>query len=66
MLGHDNMSGRWCMWCLKAPNKLNKQDDEGPPNHAQERTINNLKIHRLKVAEGILKTPTEICGVVDF
>jgi len=66
MLGHDNMSGCWCMWCLKAPNEWKKQDDEIPPSHAEEWTITKLKSHKLKVAQGMLKTPTEIHGVVDF
>jgi len=54
MLGRDNMSGCWCMRCLKAPNEWKKQDDKIPPSH------------KLKVAQGTLKTPTEIRGVVDF
>jgi len=66
MLGRDNMSGCWCMWCLKAPNEWKKQDDEIPPSYAEEWTITKLKSHKLKVAQGMLKTPTEIRGVVDF
>ncbi len=60
------VSGCWCMWCLKAPNEWNKQDDEIPLNHAEDWTISKLKAHKLQVAEGMLKTPTEIRGVVDF
>jgi hypothetical protein len=25
MLGRDNMSGSWCMWCHMAPNEWNKE-----------------------------------------
>jgi hypothetical protein len=66
MLGRDNMSGCWCMWCLKAPHEWNKQDDEIPQNHVEDWTISKLKAHKLQVAEGTLETPTEIRGVVDF
>jgi hypothetical protein len=44
----------------------NKQDDEIPPNHAEDWTISKLKAHKLQVAEGTLKTTMEIRGVVDF
>jgi len=54
------------MWCLKAPNEWKKQDDEIPLSHAEEWTITKLKSHKLKVAQGTLKTPMEIRGVVDF
>jgi hypothetical protein len=66
MLGRDNMSGFWCMWCLKATNEFNKHDDEVPLNQAEKWTINKLKAHRLQVAEGMPKTPIEVHGVVDF
>jgi len=66
MLGHDNMSGRWCVCCLKALHEWNKQDDEIPQNLAEDWAISKLKAHKLQVAEGTLKTPMEIRGVVDF
>jgi hypothetical protein len=66
ILGHDNMSGSWCMWCLMSLNEWSKEIAEVPPNHAEEWTINTLKSHKVLVSEGTLKKPTEICGVVEF
>ena len=43
-----------------------KQDDKIPLSHAEEWTITKLKSHKLKVAQGTLKMPMEIHGVVDF
>jgi hypothetical protein len=34
MLGRDNMSGSWCMWCQMAPNQWNRED--GVPLNHQE------------------------------
>jgi hypothetical protein len=66
MLGRNNMSGSWCMWCLMAPNEWSKEIAEVLPNHAGEWTINKLKSHKVLISEGTLKKPTEIRGVVEF
>jgi len=65
MLGSDNMSGSWCMWCQMAPNQWNREDGV-PLEHQEEWTIDELKAHKILVLEGRLKKPVEIHGVVDF
>jgi hypothetical protein len=65
MLGRDNMSGSWCMWCLMVPNEWNKEEDI-PLEHREEWTIDKLEAYKVQVEEGRLKRPTEIHGVVDF
>jgi hypothetical protein len=65
MLGRDNMSGSWCVWCKRAPNQWNTQDNV-PLEYQQEWTIDSLKAQKVLLSEGRLKKPVEIRGVVDF
>jgi hypothetical protein len=65
MLGRDNMSGSWCMWCKRAPNQWNTQDNV-PLEYQQEWTIDSLKAQKVLLSEGRLKKPVKSRGVVDF
>ena len=65
MLGRDNMSGSWCMWCRMAPTQWNKEDGI-PLQDEEEWTIETLKAPKVLLSEGRLKKPIEIRGVVDF
>ena len=65
MLGRDNMSGSWCMWCRMAPSQWNKEDGI-PLQDEEEWTIETLKAQKVLLSEGRLKKPIEIRGVVDF
>lgn len=60
MLGYNNISGSWCLWCQMAPNQWNR-DDGVPLDHQEEWTIYKLKAHKILVSE-----PVEIFGVVCF
>jgi len=63
MLGRDNMSASWCMWCLLGPNDWKSNI---LPEEKDLWTIDKLKMHALKVTHGFFKSPSEICGVVDY
>jgi hypothetical protein len=53
------------MWCKRAPNQWNTQDNV-PLEHQQEWTIDSLKAQKVLLSEGRLKKPVEIRGVVDY
>jgi hypothetical protein len=67
MLGRNNMSGSWCMWCTMAPHewKLPSYEDV-PIAHREQWTIETLKAAHLKIVREGLKEPQDIRGVTGF
>jgi len=68
ILGHENMSGSWCMWCKLMPNQWKITTTEwrasGVPAEGEETwTIDKIKTTQVRMMEGELKKPSEICGM---
>ena len=64
LLGRENMSSYWCMWCtLPKPEWNNKST---PVSQAALWTIESLKAHCDKVVVEKLKEPRDISGVVMY
>jgi hypothetical protein len=61
ILGHENMSESWCMWCQSQPCKLNSLNRSFPPW-----TIEFLKRQKDNIVKEKLKEPKAIYGVVDY
>ncbi len=61
MLGRENMSGSWCMWCRFHPSQWNTYGQSSP-----FWCINSLKSHKDKIIREKLKEPRDICGVVSY
>jgi hypothetical protein len=59
MLGRENMSGSWCMWCKSHPSEWHSFGKSFP-----SWMIESLKSHKDKIIRERLKEPREICGVV--
>jgi hypothetical protein len=71
MLGRNNMSTSWCMWCQLVPHEWKIQQLEGDVAARQHEglwTIDALKAHKLRMMQGYIKVsePKEVCGVVDY
>jgi len=71
ILGHENMSSSWCMWCKLSPSPwkiaVTERDTSNVPvEEADTWTIDNLKAAQLRTVDGALKKPCKICGVVDY
>ena len=61
MLGRENMSGSWCMWCRSHPSQWSNYGQSFPLW-----CINSLKSHKDKIISERLKEPKDICGVVSY
>jgi hypothetical protein len=57
MLGRENMTGSWCMWCKMSRKELKSLQYD----NADAWTIEKLKLHKLKISEAIgLENQTEL------
>ena len=63
LLGRENMSSYWCMWCNLHPQEWSKSGKNIP---AVPWTIQSLKAHFDKVVLENLKEPRDISGVVMY
>jgi hypothetical protein len=61
MLGRENMSGSWCMWCHSHPSRWNSLT-----RHYPSWTIESLKRQKDRVDTEKLKEARDICGVVSY
>jgi hypothetical protein len=61
MLGRENMSGSWCMWCHSHPSEWHSFGQNFPCW-----TIESLKSHKDEVIHEKYKDPKDICGVVSY
>jgi hypothetical protein len=61
MLGHENMSRSWCMWCRSHPSEWSSLD-----KCFSAWTIEELKTHKDRIVAERLKEPRDICGVVSY
>ena len=71
MLGRNNMSTSWCMWCQLAPHEWKTQHlerDAAARQHEKLWTIDSLKAHKLRMIQGYIKVsePKDLCRVVDY
>jgi hypothetical protein len=63
ILGRENTSSFWCMWCNAHPNTwkdMNYNSDLIPW------TIERIKEHKSRIVREDLKDAKDICGIVDF
>ncbi len=63
ILGRENMSSYWCMWCNTHPSTW---PDLSTCSDAQLWTIDKMVEHRHRINQDNIKEPREICGIVDF
>jgi hypothetical protein len=63
ILGRENMSSFWCMWCSKHPSEWSNSHPTSPE---QLWTIQGLKAHKDKILLQKLKDPKDISGVVTY
>lgn len=69
MLGRDNMSGSWCMWCQLSPIEWKIPTTKRSPavrDYEEEWTVDTLKAYKVKIDQGELTTANQMRSVVDY
>jgi len=63
ILGRENMSSFWCMWCNTHPSTW---PDLSNCLDAQLWTLKQMVEHRHRINRENIKDPREVCSIVDF
>jgi hypothetical protein len=62
ILGRENMSSFWCMWCKAHPSTWHNCS----PSDIQLWTIGEMVEHKNRINRENIKDPRQVCGIVNF
>jgi len=62
ILGRENMSSFWCMWCKAHPSTWHNCS----PSDIQLWTIEEMVEHKNRINRENIKDPREVCGILNF